>query len=95
MQIDDVLVASSSWLRKLPIRELKQQTFLSPQTSDFRGGLDRQRRIWREILIGSLRFYDGNVNDNATNERFDWLMKKNSRAARAARFLVQCFDVVY
>ena len=33
------------------IRELKQQTFLSSRTSDCRGGLDRQRRFWREILM--------------------------------------------
>ena len=33
--------------------------------------------------LGSLRFDDGNVNDN------EW--KKNNRAARAARFLEQCF----
>ena len=32
-------------------RELKQQTFLSSRTSDCRGGLDRQRRFWREILM--------------------------------------------
>ena len=35
----------------LAIRELKQQTFLSSRTSDCRGGLDRQRRFWREILM--------------------------------------------
>ena len=33
------------------VRELKQQTFLSSRTSDCRGGLDRQRRFWREILM--------------------------------------------
>ena len=43
--------------------------------------------------IGNLRFDDGNVNDNATNQLFDWLNEDN-RAARAARFLVQWFDVV-
>ena len=32
-------------------RELKQQTFLSSRTSDCRGGLDWQRRFWREILM--------------------------------------------
>ena len=36
--------------------------------------------------LGSLR------NDNTTNQLLDWL--KNNRAARAARFLVQFFDVV-
>ena len=35
----------------ITIRELKQQTFLSSRTSDCRGGLDRQRRFWREILM--------------------------------------------
>ena len=38
------------------------------------------------VNLGSLR------NDNATNQRLNWL--KNNRAARAARFLVQFFDVV-
>ena len=41
------------------------------------------------------RFDDGNVNNNATiNDLIGW-MKKNIRAARAARFWVQCFDVVW
>ena len=44
-----------------------------------------------DVIRGSLRFDDGNVNDNATNQWFDWLNEKNNRAAR---FLVQCFDVV-
>ena len=43
--------------------------------------------------IGNLRFDDGNVNDNATNQLFDWLNEDN-RAARAARFLLQWFDGV-
>ena len=28
-------------------------------------------QIWKKFLIGSLRFDDGNINDNATNQRFD------------------------
>ena len=36
---------------KWNIRELKQHTFLSSRTSDCQGGLDRQRRFWREILM--------------------------------------------
>ena len=27
----------------------------------------------RAVIIGSLRFDDGNVNDNVTNQWFDWL----------------------
>ena len=47
---------TSYWRHKVSsiiihIRELKQQTFLSSRTSDCRGGLDRQRRFWREILM--------------------------------------------
>ena len=47
------------------------------------------------ISIKSLRFDDGNVNHNATNQWFDSLNEENDRAAHAARFLVQCFDVVW
>ena len=28
------------------------------------------------------------------NQLYDWLNEKNNRGARAARFLVHCFDVV-
>ena len=33
--------------------------------------------------------------DNVTSEWSDWLSKENNRFTRAARFLVQFFDVVY
>ena len=63
---DDYLKAAASKLHfsvaqgvEKTIRELKQQTFLSSRTSDCRGGLDRQRRFWREI--DSLGNTDGNI----------------------------------
>ena len=43
------------------------------------------------VLSGSLTRDDGNINDDATKQWSDWL---NKRAARAARTLVQLFDVV-
>ena len=42
-------------------------------------------------LLGSLRFDDGNVNDNATNQWFDWLNEEYNRAARAARLFGTLF----
>ena len=37
---------------------------------------------------------DGNGNDDARKQCSDWLNEENNRAARAARTLIQFFDVV-
>ena len=37
---------------------------------------------------------DGNSNDDARKQWSDWLNQENNRAARAARTLIQFFDVV-
>ena len=46
-------------------------------------------------LVGHFRYKDGNGNDNLQiNDLIGW-MRKNNRAARAARFYVQFFYVAY
>jgi len=45
-------------------------------------------------LIESLSNDDGNGNNDARKQWSDWLNEENNRAARAARTLVQFFDVV-
>ena len=57
------------------------------------GFLSRLGAILR-VLVGSLRNDDENSNDSATNQDMIAWMRRKSRAARAARSLVQFFDMV-
>ena len=63
----------------------------------------RQEKPFRYLLLridnlkfqlGSLSKDDGNGNDDARKQCSDWLNDENNRAARAARTLIQFFDVV-
>ena len=50
-----------------------------------------EHTFYWDVLLGSLNIDDGNDNDNATNQEFDWLNEENwnKHAARAVRILEQ------
>ena len=87
------IISPSILWRNQPPCTLKTATLVSCLQETFLFFTLRSRHFSAFIRLAVSAVYLGSLrNDNATTQWLDWL--KNNRAARAARFLVQLFDVV-